>query len=245
MMILGLALLLVVQVAATVTQAAAPAVTLAAPDTTVLLPYDLQPIDLEKNPMRSHFRNLGKRTPSSVLEDSLVYDNSNASNLVFRPGFGFEVADDVHMLAGGRLTRFRIAYGEATPGALVSIIILFYENTPDNQPPTPGRLIAGPFLIPGLPGGTNMITLVPPISFFLPKDIWWASAYASPTSGPILADPPSIGSSDNLFYDVDRSRFGDFGDTAPANFFLQIYLEDVETAVAEKTWSEIKSLYRH
>ena len=174
---------------------------------------------------------------AATAADSLVFENVDLSGFYVPPGIGFELSDDVHMVAGGFVNRFQVAYVEPVP-QLVHFLCVFRANTPAN---TPGDVIAGPYLVPNRIQGVHTLELTLAIPQPLTNRVWFGMAFSTNSAGPVLSGLPTIGTTSNVLYDVDRGRSVTL-QTGPSSFYLRLWvLEPV--AVEETTWSAVKELY--
>jgi hypothetical protein len=156
-----------------------------------------------------------------------------------------EYADDCHLTLAGGLLNFSIGYFEQSAPS-VSVTVTIYQNDAANT--TLGPVLAGPYVFSGLPGGFNVVTLTPPDSPFISKDVWFAVQFDPPTAGLVNAPPPSptLGSSADIFLDTGLTPppgLVFFGGDPLANFMIEIQL-DSAVPVQESSWGEIKNLYR-
>ena len=176
--------------------------------------------------------------PAAATElDSLVFENADLSGNFITPGPGFEMSDDLHMVAGGFMNRFQVAYIEQVP-QLVHFLCVFRANTPAN---TPGAIIAGPYLIPNQIQGVHTLGLTLAVPQRLTTRVWFGMAFSTTSAGPILSGSPTIGTSSNTLYDVDRRRSVTLR-SGPASFYLRLWVLQ-PVAVEETTWSAVKELY--
>jgi hypothetical protein len=151
-----------------------------------------------------------------------------------------EYADDCHMTTGGALCSFTIGYYEPD-GPTVDFTITIHAN--DATDGFFGDVVAGPYTFPGLPGGFNELTLIPPDNPIIPKDVWFSVTAAPLTAGLVIAGgPPTVGSSHDLFLDVSALGLVNFFGAQLANFMIRL---DVDSSVPtqEATWGKVKALY--
>ena len=174
----------------------------------------------------------------------LTYDNTtNLTGYFYAPGAGVEVADDLHMISGGHLCGADFVYYKSTTGTTVATLT-FYEN--DATDTTFGPVLAGPYVISDLPNGFNSIHVNlapgtgPPT---LGADIWLGVAFSTAGTGLVMSDPPSMGSSDDLFMETPPGMEYYFGGDPVASFGLAVYA-DIATPAKGSTWGRIKTLYR-
>lgn len=169
--------------------------------------------------------------------DSLVFENVDLSGFFVPPGQGFELSDDVHMIAGGFLNRFEVGYVEQL-SPLVDFLCVFRANTTAN---VPGDIIAGPYLVRNRLQGVYTVELTLTLPQPLTTRLWFGMAFSTPSAGPILSGRPTVGTSENVLYDVDRGRSVTLR-SAPSSFYLRLWLLH-PVAVEETTWSAVKELY--
>lgn len=130
---------------------------------------------------------------------------------------GVPYGDDLHLAAAGWMDGFTFVYydppGEA---ALSQVDVLFYENDPNNSDfpgGDPGSPLLGSYTVTDLPGdGAHIVAVdVSATPLSLPEDIWIEFDFAdSVEAGLVLFDPPTVGSSADLFevHGVDVFVFG-------------------------------------
>ena len=141
---------------------------------------------------------------------------------------GVPYGDDLHLTAGGWMDGFTFAYYDPAGGAALSQVdVLFYENDPNNSDfpgGDPNSTLLGSYTVTDLPGDGAHIFAVDvsdsPLS--LPEDIWVEFDFSdSPEAGLVLYDPPTVGSSADLF-EVHGVDVFVFGYPYVANFGLEI-----------------------
>lgn len=208
---------------------------LAAPRVTVTpLPAPAPPA-LEKSVVRMQ--------PTSTC--GAAYSNIQASGYYHPAGAGVEIADDLHMTAPGHLCGIDFAYFKSTPGT-TGAAIAFYANDPSDSI-QPFMLLAGPYVVSNLPSGVNTIhvdlepgTGPPDLS----QDIWLGISFSTDSTGLLLADPPTLGSSHDLFFWTPPGEFTEFCDGLVGNFYLAVYTGEFTVPTATTTWGKLKQLYR-
>ena len=108
--------------------------------------------------------------------------------------------------SGGWVDGFTLAYYDPAGGtALSQVEVLFYENDP-NSPDFPGgdpaSLLLGSYTLTDLPGdGAHVIAVdVSDSPLLVPEHVWVEFDFTnSPEAGLVLFDPPTVGSSADLF----------------------------------------------
>ncbi|HKQ57383.1 MAG TPA: hypothetical protein VJY35_05910 [Candidatus Eisenbacteria bacterium] len=172
---------------------------------------------------------------------TLVYSNyEGVSPGAYVAGAGKEVIDDLHLAATGILCGFGFTYitGSGTP---FDVITTFYAN--DGPFGGPGTVIGGPFLS-SVPGGSGTLTSeTPGAAVTIGPDLWMGVQFLAEGMGLFLNNPPSIGSSADLFYQRPEEAFMNFGGSPVANFMLRVEV-DTPTPVRPATWGSLKTIYR-
>ncbi|MBU0616246.1 MAG: hypothetical protein KKI02_00870 [Planctomycetes bacterium] len=153
-----------------------------------------------------HYWGGGTDRGSNVVYSNL--EQSTDPNDFYLPQTESEVpyGDDLHLTAAGWMDGFTFAYYDPAGGtALSQVDVLFYENDPNNSDfpgGDPGSTLLGSYTVTDLPGNGVHIFAVDvsadPLS--LPEDIWIEFDFSdSPEAGLVLYDPPTVGSSADLF----------------------------------------------
>jgi hypothetical protein len=171
---------------------------------------------------------------------TLVYSNFEGfSPGAYVAGAGKEVIDDLHLAATGVLCGFSYSY--VNGGSMLLATATFYAN--DGPFGGPGTVIAGPFLS-AIPGGAGTLTAeTPGAAVTIGPDIWMGIRFPADGMGLFLDNPPSIGSSADLFYQRPEEAFMNFGGSPVANFFLRVEV-DKPTPTRPTTWGSLKTIYR-
>jgi len=163
------------------------------------------------------------------------------SNVTTFSGFvatGGNRADDLHMTQGGLVNGFSFIYSDAAGGPqLVDAPVTFYVGGPGD--PVPGAVLQS-LLITGLPGDGHWIITVDlagsGFEFVAPADIWAGldlSAASRSHARHSLWNPPTIGSSHDVFYRFDGTPgFYWFGGNPVANFGWEIKMVPEPGAIA-------------
>lgn len=151
-----------------------------------------------------------------------IYSNiTNSTGFYANEAGNPPVADDLHMVSGGNMVEFTFGYVDATDGIPVnSLVCSFYANDPADSTVPPANPIAS-YNVTGLPGdGAWLITVTVP-AVAVPMDIWAETDYsATANAGPLIYDPPTLGSSHDLFASGGTLFF--FGGDPHANFAWEI-----------------------
>jgi len=197
---------------------------------------------------------LGVTPPSEV-----VYSNEQTTfdpNGV--PQNGEEWADFLHCSHGGLLTGFGAGFNGIDPdnapiGAGVNgspsgdyqVSFTLYEaGIPtvglQSSGDTPGLPILGPWTF-DVPAGTVGISVSFAPFMTIAQDLWMGVKFSDPTIGLTRNDPPSIGSSEDWFHNVDQNSKGDFAGNPVANFVMTVQIEG-PVSVEPTTWGRIKTL---
>lgn len=151
-----------------------------------------------------------------------------------------EYADDIHIDIGGLLCEFSFTYFEPAPGP-TDMIVTIYAN--DAGDATIGPIVAGPYLLAGLPGGLTTVTVPVPDTPLIPEDVWFSITGTTLSHGLVIAGgPPTTGVSHDVFLDVPGLGLVFFGGSPVANFNISLDV-DVTVPTEETTWGQIKSMY--
>lgn len=141
---------------------------------------------------------------------------------------GVAYGDDLHLTAEGWMDGFTFVYYDPEGGtALSQVDVLIYENDPNNSDfpgGDPGSTLLGTFNVTDLPGdGAHIVAVdVSANPLLVPQDIWIEFDFAdSVEAGLVLFDPPTVGSSVDLF-EVHGVDVFVFGYPYIANFGLEI-----------------------
>jgi len=176
--------------------------------------------------------------------DSLVYSNTHFTfyNPLawFPPGAGVTFADDLHLTLPGLLTQFWFFYHEPMQNS-VRVTAAFYAN--DSNDEQLGGLLAGPYSLGPFRYGAYKVHVTVSDPVFLPQDVWFSLRFESWSAGAVLANPPFVGSSHDVYYDFSLGRTGNFSG-AFANIYLQVRVDPQAVGVESATWSQVKALYR-
>lgn len=144
------------------------------------------------------------------------YSNTtNATNYYFPGGAGAIVADDV--LRTTNLPIAQVTFGYYAPTAAPDVTMYIYDLNAYNLP---APLLAS-YNLGTLGGGgayAYTITLASPLS--APANIWIGFSFSAADAGLLIFDPPTIGSSQDVFM-MNNSGLYYFGGNPRANFYLE------------------------
>lgn len=197
--------------------------------------------------------------PSGQVDDSppvtagdsiLSYRNSHYDYYIPRAFFGLQgdtFADDIHMTRAGRLRTFRFIFGNPLLEA-VRATVSFYAN-PDDA--SVGPLVAGPYEMGPFGGDSRRVNYTVTDPPLVPKDLWFTIRYQSVYSGILLANGAWVGTSHDLFYNLELQQTAQLSGicTGPAipvcvaNMYLEVYLEPDIMPVEATSWSGVKALF--
>jgi hypothetical protein len=182
---------------------------------------------------------------SSATCGALYSCTQNVLGLYYPAGAGVELADDLHMTGPGHLCSVDIGYYKDTPG-VTGAAIAFYANDPLDSI-EPFALLAGPYVVSDLPTGTNIIHLDLEPGTGMPdvtQDIWLGVSFSTDNTGLLVAGPPELGTSDDLFYLTPPGQMLTFCGDLTANFYLAVHANEFTVPTATTTWGRLKQLYR-
>ena len=144
---------------------------------------------------------------------------------------GAAYGDDLHLVQGGFLSKIAYAYYDPDGGtALSEVTVSIYENDANNTNfpgGDPSPALIGSFTITGLPGdGLHLLTYDEMTPLELPEHIWMEFDFSnSSEAGLVLYNPPTVGSSQDLFYVHGVDRYV-LGHPYVANFGLGLWIGD-------------------
>jgi hypothetical protein len=171
-----------------------------------------------------------------------VYLNETHSAGYYVPaGADVELADDLHTTSQGRqaLCAFDFGYYKPTSGTVGAVITL-YDNGPGDGPP--GAVMAGPFVLEGLPEGANAFH-VEVAGGLVDEDVWMGVSFTDAETGLLAFTPATLGTSHDLARLDPPGEIGNFGGAPPADFFLGVY-SSPSTPSFSGTWGGVKAIYR-
>ena len=139
-----------------------------------------------------------------------IYDNLETEFVpaYFLPQSETQVpyGDDLHLTTGGSMDTFSFAYFDPEGGdALSQVVVHFYADDPTHATfpgGEPGSTLLKSYVISDLPGdGGHVFTAdVSGDPITLPENVWIEFDLSdSPEAGLVLYNPPSVGTSDDLF----------------------------------------------
>lgn len=165
---------------------------------------------------------------------------------IFYQQNGFEIMDDIHTghtgteaLCAFAVGFFNLSFSQTT------MTVTFYENDANDGPP--GRVLAGPFRVEGLPAG-QVITTVYPLSGVITPNVWMGVRFGAfkGTGLTIAAPPAQLGFSHDIAYSP-RFGFVNFGgdDVSHVNANFTLAVTSIPPVPAEnETWGSVKAIYR-
>lgn len=185
-----------------------------------------------------------KTGTSSIVGSTTTYLNEqDAFSPNAAPQGGDEWADDLYCTSGGVLNGFGAGF-DGSPNDSFYVTMTVYEGAAPAVSGVggPGNIIIGPwtFIVPfntiGVSVGFGGGPVVGP-------DVWLGVSFSDPTVGLTRHDPPQIGSSNDLFWNVTNGLAQDFGGDPVANFVMSVNIEGAN-ATENTTWGRIKALHR-
>ena len=163
--------------------------------------------------------------------------------LAFYQQNGFEIMDDLHTSAHGTEMLCAYMFGFYNLSLTqTDAWVTIYDN--DAADGLPGRILAGPFHILGLPGGLVRTTYAADFGV-VDSDVWMGVKFgAFKGTGLQIASPVLTGSSHDVAYSP-RYGYVNFGGEGhlPANFLLGVASQP-PVPVLSTTWGELKNIYR-
>lgn len=145
------------------------------------------------------------------------YSNTtNPTNFYFAGGAGAIVADDVHRTTSLPLGAITFAY--YAPTAAPDVTMYIYENIGDFTLPAP--LIASYSLGTLAGSGAWIYTVALPSPLTASADLWIGFSFSAGDAGLLIFDPPTIGTSHDLFM-LNNTGVYWFGGNPRANFYLE------------------------
>lgn len=157
-------------------------------------------------------------TLNSTLSPQTAPDYSNttnSTNYYYPGGVGVIVADDV--LRTTSLPIAQISFAYYAPTDAPDVVMYIYDLNNSNLP---APLLASYNLgtLNGAGAWAYTITLPSPLS--APSDVWIGFSFSVDDAGLLMYDPPTIGSSDDVFMKDNNGLFY-FGGDPKANFYLE------------------------
>jgi hypothetical protein len=156
---------------------------------------------------------------------------------------GFEILDDLHTNAHGyeALCAYEIGFYNLSGGHTDAYVTIYDNDAADSAP---GKVLAGPFYIPNLPGGLVRATFFPETGV-IDEDVWMGVKFgAFKGTGLTVADPVMVGVSHDIAYSF-RDGYVNFGGppALPANFVLAATAQ-IPVPNQVSTWGRFKDIYR-
>jgi len=184
-----------------------------------------------------------KTGSASIAGSTLIYMNQQdefSPNAVAQGGD--EWADDLQGTSGGVLNGFGAGF-DGFPADSFYVTMTVYEGVAPALAGGggPGSVIIGPwsFIVPPNTIGVGVGFDGGPV---IGSDVWLGVSFSDPAVGLTRHDPPQIGSSNDLFWNVTNGVAQDFGGDPVANFVMSVSI-DGSNATENTTWGRIKSLY--
>jgi hypothetical protein len=183
--------------------------------------------------------------PIDVSTCTMSYADQQIFQLFYEQN-GMEIMDDLHTTAQGEepLCAFQVGFYNLSFNK-TTMTVTFYENDAQDDPP--GRVLAGPFRVEGLPPG-QVITTFYPLSGVITPNVWMGVQFGAFRGCGLTAasGAAQLGFSHDIAY---SPRFGyvTFGNTDAthiyANFELAVTSIPPVPTRAE-TWGALKATYR-
>ncbi len=155
----------------------------------------------------------------SPLTPQVAPDYSNTTTptgYYFAGQTGDIVADDVHRTTSLPIAQVSFAY--FAPGAAPDVTMYIYDNIGDINLPAP--LIASYNLGTLAGSGVWAYTVTLPTPLSAPADLWIGFSFSVANTGLLIYNPPTIGTSHDLFT-INNAGPWWFGGDPVANFYLQ------------------------
>ncbi|GIV15817.1 MAG: hypothetical protein KatS3mg022_1252 [Armatimonadota bacterium] len=144
------------------------------------------------------------------------YSNTtNSTGYYYAGGAGAIVADDVHRTTSLPITQISFAY--YAPSTAPDVTMYIYDL---NEYNLPAPLLASYNLgtLNGSGAWIYTISLSTPLA--APANLWIGFSFSAANAGLLIYDPPTIGSSEDVFM-KDNSGLWYFGGNPKANFYLE------------------------
>lgn len=157
------------------------------------------------------------------------------------PQNGEEWADFLHCTHGGPLTGFGAGFDGAPTDSFDVTMTLYAAASAELQSGgSPGGVILGPWSF-----RVSHDTIGLSVSFgsfmTISDNLWFGVKFSDPSVGLTRNDPPSVGSSEDFFHNIDQDIKGDFAGNPVANFVMSVQVEG-PVSVQPTTWGRIKTL---
>ncbi len=153
-----------------------------------------------------------------------VYDNTtNGTGYYYNHG-GLEVGDDLGMVAGGVVDAFAFGYYDPNDGIdATTATVRFYDLSTfvgdGSDVPIASYVVDS---LPGAGAWLMGVTIASPADY-LPANVVMSVQFDIADAGLLIYDPPTIGTSQDMFWQNDGSgNWYWFGGIPPANFALSV-----------------------
>lgn len=169
----------------------------------------------------------------------LIYQNSTpAPTHYFLPDpINF---DDLHMTNTAPVELCAFDFGYFSPTGPTDAIFYFAAN--DGSDGAPAVLVAGPFLVGGLPMGVNSFHVEVPGGTLGPS-VWLGIELTNPDAGPLLSNAPTVGSSHDLIYTTSFGPLSSMPGEPVYDLWLAVYASPA-VQVEATTWGRVKAIHR-
>jgi hypothetical protein len=176
-------------------------------------------------------------TQNSTATATDIFRNDPGTAVSFAQN-GQMWADDVHAIGSGPLLGFQLFF-QGSPTDSFDVTVAIYSWSGDAVPPGPA--IVGPYTFKVSPFaiGAGIGFVSGPV---VGPDMWLAISFSDPTMGLWLHDPPSIGTSHDLFWNFATNSDLTFPSGPVANAVCYVTV-DVPTPVEPTTWGKIKKQF--
>lgn len=173
--------------------------------------------------------------------NAVYLDETFSTGYYVPAGAGIELADDLHTVLAGPQSICAFDLGYYNPGdAPVTATVTVYAN--GGADPVKGVVIAGPYLIHGLPPGANAFHIEVGGGTVLPH-VWLGVAFDDARTGLLSFSPPTLGGSHDVVWITPPGVATNYGGQPPADFFLGLH-SSPSTPARPSTWGNLKALYR-
>jgi hypothetical protein len=159
---------------------------------------------------------------------------------------GMEIMDDLHLAAQGpeALCAFQVGFYNLSFNK-TTMTVTFYENDASDDPP--GRIVAGPFRVEGLPTG-QVITTFYPLSGIVTPNVWMGVQFGAFRGTGLTASSGAsqLGFSHDIAYSP-RYGYVNFGGTDVNHIYANFQLAVTSIApvpTQPETWGRLKATYR-
>jgi hypothetical protein len=168
-------------------------------------------------------------------------DETYTTGYYLAVGAGVELADDLHGVLTETQAICGFDFGYFNPGnGNVSATVTVYAN--DEFDPGRGAVIAGPYVLHGLPPGANAFHVDATGGVVMPHS-WLGVAFDDANTGLLSFGPPTLGTSHEIVFLTPPGVVTNFGGHPPADLFLGLDSSPATPARAS-TWGSLKAHYR-